>query len=211
MPHPEPALRFHWLRPDKLPTASSAEGHPSKGELMRRTLITTLALTLITSMMLGMGVHRASAQDEEATPDVIEGVAFENLGVAFPDAPGDSLLQLMRVTIQPDAELPAHTQPGTALVHVEQGTVGLTITEGDVRGGVQILRAGGNAGTPTADDEVSLETEFTLASGDTVALDRDVVRTFRNTGSEEAVLTIAVTAERNRPSFDFADDSTVDS
>ncbi len=176
---------------------------------MRRTLILTLTLTLIASMMLGIGAQRASAQDAEATPNVIEGVEFENLGVAFPDAPADSLLQLIRVTIQPDAELPAHTQPGTALVHVEQGTVGLTVTEGDVRGGVQILRTGGNAGTPAAGDEVSLETEFTLASGDTVALDRDIVRTLRNTGSEEAVLTIAVTAERNRPSFDFADDTTV--
>ncbi len=176
---------------------------------MRRTLILTLTLTLIASMMLGIGAQRASAQDAEATPNVIEGVEFENLGVAFPDAPTDSLLQLIRVTIQPDAELPAHTQPGTALVHVEQGTIGLTVTEGDVRGGVQILRAGGNAGTPAAGDEVSLETEFSLASGDTVALDRDIVRTLRNTGSEEAVLTIAVTAERNRPSFDFVDDTTV--
>ncbi len=175
---------------------------------MRRKPILTLALTLIVAVTLGAAAPRATAQDDEATPNVIEGIDIENLGVAFPDAPADRLLQLIRVTIQPDAELPAHTQPGTALVHVEQGTVGLTITEGDVRGGVQILRAGGNASTPAPGDDVILETEFTLASGDTVALDRDIVRTFRNSGSEEAVLTIAATADRNRPTFDFDDADT---
>ncbi len=176
---------------------------------MQRSLILTLALALLAMGMLGIGTQRVSAQDEEATPNVIEGVDIENLGVAFPDAPGDSLLQLIRVTIQPDAELPSHTQPGTALVHVERGTVGLTITAGDVRGGVQILRDGGNASTPAVGNEVILETEFTLASGDTVSLDRDVVRILRNTGGDPVVLTMAVNAERDQPAFSFEDGSTV--
>ena len=176
---------------------------------MQRRLILTLALALLAMGMLRVGTHRVSAQDDAATPNVIEGVDIENLGVAFPDPPGNSLLQLIRVTIQPDAELPSHTQPGTALVHVERGSAGLTVTAGDVRGGVQILRDGGNASTPAVDDEVVLENEVTLASGDTVALDRDVVRTFRNTGSDPLVLTMAVIAERDQPAFDFEDETAV--
>jgi quercetin dioxygenase-like cupin family protein len=41
-------------------------------------------------------------------------------------------LGLSRVTVMPDAELPAHTHPGTQVAYVEQGTLTYTVNDGRV-------------------------------------------------------------------------------
>lgn len=42
-------------------------------------------------------------------------------------------LGLSRVTVMPDAELPAHTHPGTQVAFVEQGTLTYTVNDGLVK------------------------------------------------------------------------------
>lgn len=62
-------------------------------------------------------------------------------------------LGLSRVTVMPDAELAAHTHPGTQVAYVEQGTLTYTVNDGKVR-----VREG------SADDPTLVRT---IASGET--------------------------------------------
>jgi quercetin dioxygenase-like cupin family protein len=171
-----------------------------------RRIIPTILVAAILAILVPAG---AGVTAQEATPaPTITGIDIENLGVAEPASATGQLLELTRVTFEPTAELPPFTQPGTVIVYVDAGSISLTVTEGDVSGGVHIFRqtaAQPPVPSPTTEELLQPNTEYVLHRGDSVVLDHDVVRKLRNTGQIKAVILISSLLQRDTPSFQFVE------
>ncbi len=137
---------------------------------MRRTAFgfIVVALLLAASPMVAPGWRAVRAQ--EASPVVAEemlelppGVALAVLTqlapVELPAAP--AALGVIRLTLEPGAEIPPHPHPGLEIVLIETGSVSVRVVEGPAILGV---RAGAEAGA--APDTAGPGEELTAAAGD---------------------------------------------
>ncbi len=169
----------------------------------------------------------AVAQDASpvASPEATTGVQVEPLGL-LEVAPGLAV-PVVRITIAPGAALPPHSSPGPAVAQVVTGQVNyLLITGTATRARLRLLppnstpaAATPGAGTPVAEGTATAGTtdafavvenevfvtgeETPLEPGQGVAFGPDVIHTFRNTGSEPAVLVLVGEFPPNEPALAF--------
>lgn len=166
---------------------------------MRQRLLVTSTLILAVAALLGLGPALTSAQDGTPTADPFAGVTIEALGSAVPSAAPDDALVLLRLTMEPGANIPAHSHPGPVVLYVDSGTFGTTWVEGEG----QLTRAA-MAGTPAAAEPVTAGAELILESGDTLAYE-GAVHTMANAGDEPLVLLVSALLVADQPGFLFAE------
>jgi quercetin dioxygenase-like cupin family protein len=140
---------------------------------MRRLVFATLCL--IAALGVGAcggssgpdGSEASTATTTSAPPTTVVPVLREVLAsdVGPPGAP-DRTLTLVRYTIAPGAQLPAHIHPGIQLASIDSGSLSYTI----VTGTATVTR--GPGGPP---ESVTGPTTITLGPGDAVAEKGDMV------------------------------------
>ena len=95
---------------------------------------------------------------------------------------------LLRAIYQPAGSEPFAADPGSGVGYVEAGT--LTIR---LEGATTVTRAA-TGGTPAPQEQVAAGTEVTLSPGDAVIFPPFTGGTISNTGTEPAVLLVALLA-----------------
>jgi quercetin dioxygenase-like cupin family protein len=139
---------------------------------MRRTIaVLWIALVVV---LPGALTERLVAQ--EATPVASQSIEYF---VAIPSerAPGNTVY-LIRFTLQPGAEIEAHSHPGTTILAVEEGALGYTLLEGTAH----VIRSSGADGRLTTESISEPGTDVILEAGDTIYYEADVTHTARNAG-----------------------------
>jgi quercetin dioxygenase-like cupin family protein len=62
-----------------------------------------------------------------------QAVTRDVLASGYPTQTQDQILELVRITIAPNAKLPVHIHPGMQTVQVESGTLTFTVVDGEAR------------------------------------------------------------------------------
>jgi mannose-6-phosphate isomerase-like protein (cupin superfamily) len=174
----------------------------TKGMIPMRHL--TLAMTALSLLLLGglglvfpasIGSH-ALAQDA----DPFAGVTIEAMGGGASTLAADRNLVLLRITMEPGANIPPHRHPGEVVLYVDSGTFGTTFVDGTGT----ITRAT-TAGTPAATESVSVDTENILNEGDSLVYSEAAAHTMANPGDEPLVLLVSAILSPDMPGFMFMD------
>lgn len=149
-----------------------------------------LVLSLLAVVCVGGGQVLAQAADPMA------GTTIETLGTFTPSVAGDSVLVLMRITMEPGTVIPAHQHPGAVVVVVEEGVYGTELLEGS-----GTLTRAGTTGEG-ASEVVSAGSEATLQPGDSFSYE-GAVHTMANPGDEPLVLLVSALLDPAMPGFMF--------
>ncbi len=178
------------------------DDEPGEGSgLSRRTALLKVSAGGLAAALLVRGIGNALAQDASPTPAYAAGVTAEILGrIEPPGAPG-YVLQLVRVTFAPGAEVATHRHSGGTVTTTLSGSHAFTVLEGNAR----LIRAG--MATPAADAEagepMQLGQEYAIAVGDVMVFDETVAHTAHNPNNEPAVLMEAQLRAGDRPLTEF--------
>jgi len=158
---------------------------------MRRHVV--LAIVCV-AVVVTLSASRTQVNAQESTPIAetgSEGVTFEVAAFgpvpAYPQEPAE--IGLFRLRFAPSSRLvvPAD-DPGMAIHYVDVGTMAIRFSAP-----VVIIRGGAEDAEEAPDQErVSAGTEFTLEAGDSFVAPSPSGGEFRNDGTEEAVVLIAV-------------------
>ena len=159
----------------------------------RRTwIVLLLALPLLLAGLAGVAAQDATpGPATPASGEVIRDVLAEGT----PDADPEDALQLVRYTIPPHIQLPAHTHPGMQVSTVESGTLLYTVVEGEA----YVTRADGTEETITPESgEVAIE------AGDAIVEPAGMIHYGRNGADEPIVLLTASLFEADEPPSELA-------
>ena len=117
------------------------------------------------------------------------GISTERLGRGPWEMAPEQALALLRITFAPGGSVAPHTHPGETIFHLASGTLLFTLHEGEARLG----RAsdGSPAATLTAAEAIPVGAEITLAAGDTVYYQEEVLQSERNDGDDDAVILVS--------------------
>lgn len=118
-----------------------------------------------------------------------QGIDVETLGRSVPVSAGHVAL-LLRVTYAPGAHIPPHSDPGTGVWVVNQGTIGFTVRQGEA-----VITRAGSAAT----ERLGPGAEVILDVGDTASYGPDNVHTSRNAGDAPAVILIGGVYAEEQP------------
>jgi len=137
-------------------------------------------------------VHTASSADPMA------GVSTDVLGsLPSAGAPGYSLV-FLRITMQPGADIPAHSHPGDVVVVVQSGKFGTQFVRG--QGTVTRATAGGQAPAPVT---LKAGDSAVLLPGDSLAYGGSAGHTMSNAGDGPLVLLVSALLADGQPGFMF--------
>ena len=168
---------------------------------MRRRIVPTSALALLVlSSLVIIGAGATAAHDLTQEADPFAGVTIEALGGGPSALAPDYNLVLLRITMEPGANIPPHRHPGEVVLSVDTGTFGTTFVDG----GGTISRAT-TPGTPAATESVTVGTENILEAGDSLAYGEAAAHTMTNPGDEPLVLLISAILAPDQPGFMFMD------
>ena len=176
----------------------------ASGGLSRRTALWTVSAGGLAAALLVRSAVQAAAQDASPTPAYAAGVTAEILGRIEPPAAPGYVLQLVRVTFAPGAEVAAHVHSGGTVTTEISGSHAFTVLEGSarlIRAGTATPAAGAEAGEP-----MELGREYTIEVGDVIVFDETVAHTAHNPNSEPAVLMEAQLRASDRPLTEFVPD-----
>jgi mannose-6-phosphate isomerase-like protein (cupin superfamily) len=169
--------------------------------LSRRTALWKVSAGGLATALLVRSAVQAAAQDASPTPAYAAGVTAEILGRIEPPAAPGYVLQLVRVTFTPGAEVAAHVHSGGTVTTTLSGSHAFTVVEGNarlIRAGMATPAAGTEAGEP-----MELGREYTIDVGDVMVFDESVAHTAHNPNSEPAVLMEAQLRAGDRPLTEF--------
>jgi len=133
-----------------------------------------------------------------AQSDPMAGVATEALGsLPAAGAPGYTLV-FLRITMQPGANIPAHSHPGDVVVVVQSGKFGTSF----VRGQGTVTRAATGGADPVT---VTLKAgdSAMLLPGDSLAYGGSAGHTMSNAGDTPLVLLVSALLADGQPGFMF--------
>jgi quercetin dioxygenase-like cupin family protein len=152
-----------------------------------RTHASLVGLIVIAALALVAGAGRVAAQDQATpAPETSAEVVREVLSPGSPAGAPGQVLQLVRYTIPPGAQLPAHTHPGMQAAWVVSGTLSYTVVEG----AVPLYRAATD-GTSGAEAIEPADGEVAILPGDAFVEPAGVVHFGRNAGEEPVVILVA--------------------
>jgi quercetin dioxygenase-like cupin family protein len=168
----------------RIPTKSNPEETP----MHKKSVAMFLSLLFI---LPTVGIERLVAQ--EATPIPSQSIEYF---VAIPSAqtPGQTVY-LVRFTLQPGAEIEAHSHPGTTILAVEQGALGYTLLEGTAH----VIRSAGTAETAKTESVSVPGTDVILEAGDTIYYEADVIHTAWNASDAPAHVLATHILENGQP------------
>lgn len=167
---------------------------------MRRRTGPSLAMLLLLLSGLVLVGRGTAAHDLTQEADPFAGVTIETLGGGPSTLAADYNLVLLRITMEPGANIPPHRHPGEVVLSVDSGTFGTTFVDGTGT----ITRAT-TAGTPAATESVTTGTENTLEAGDSLAYGEAAAHTMANAGDEPLVLLVSAILDPAQPGFMFMD------
>ena len=185
-----------------------------------------VAIVLLVATLLVAPAVAAQEASPAATPEAIEGVRVEPLGLVEV-LPG-LFTPVVRVELAPGVGLRPHTSPAPVLAQVESGEVSYAVITGIAQRARLVAAAPPGtpgagtpeigtpaAGTPAAQavedfavveqEVLILGEEIPLGPGEGVTFGPDVVHTFRNTGDEPAVLLLVGDYPPEQPVFQFVE------
>src|SRR5919112_1493800 len=155
--------------------------------MMRRFLIILLPVLALSAAVPGESVR---ARQEQAIP----GVAIEELGRSPVGEERGNELVLLRVTIEPGANIPPSDGSAAVVVVIDEGRAGVTLEGG--AGEANLTLAGGNGTVP-----LNSGVETILAPGDAVSSVKGTGLALRNAGDDEAMLLYAVVTSHGGSPF----------
>ena len=134
----------------------------------------------------------------QASPDPMAGVTTELLG-SLPSAssPGYTLV-FLRITMQPGANIPAHSHPGDVVVVVQSGKFGTSF----VRGEGTVSRAAVGGADPVK-ATLKAGDSAVLLPGDSLAYGGSAGHTMSNAGDTPLVLLVSALLANGQPGFMF--------
>jgi len=142
----------------------------------------------------GLCLARATAgrpvTAQDATPANMAEITLVPLGRGLPVTADGLALSLTRITFPVGGGDAPHTHPGTAIVTVESGTMGMTPLKGDAT----LMRGGIGDGEPIEHD-----VEITLAPGDAVFFAGEHGDVNRNLGESPLVFLVAALYPADQP------------
>ena len=164
------------------------------------SLLVVLAVVLLGPLTL-VRAQEATPPADAAAPSV--GVTIELLDIGQPAATPGQALSLVRITFEPGGYFVAHGHPGAQIWYIDAGTLSTSILEGTAR-----LTRAPVGGTPTPPEELAPGDEVTMAEGEALFFDHDVVHTVRNEGDETSVLLISAILAADQPPVIFHHEGT---
>jgi hypothetical protein len=125
--------------------------------------------------------------------DVLPRGNEEGIVTPFVEAGGVEVLYVAVLTLPPDACIPFRFREGAVVLFVQQGSVVYTALE---YAGAEdpIVEKGDSDGSAGDNIAVALGEPVSLHAGDWITQDRTVWYSFRNSGSEDAIISAAVFA-----------------
>lgn len=129
------------------------------------------------------------AQEAPAPNTYTQAVTREVLASGYPTQDQAEILELVRITIAPNAKLPTHIHPGMQIVQIESGTLTYTVVEGEAK----VTRADGT--------ELMLKTGETsqLTVGDALVESAGMVHFGENQTSSPVILLAASLLDADQP------------
>lgn len=163
---------------------------------MRRPLLATAVLAAFV-LVAGCGGSSGSgrparvASATTAAPATTAAAVVKEVLASMTDPPGapGRTLTLIRYTIAPGAQLPAHVHPGVQLASIQAGSLSYTVVSGTA-----IVRRAGNA-TP---EPVTGPKAITLDPGDAVEEKGDMVHFGANRTADPVVILATLLTESGR-------------
>lgn len=162
---------------------------------MRRIIF--ISLVAVTALMGSTFAARAHVQDEA---DPMAGTTVEALGGGPSGLAADHALVLLRITMEPGANIPPHSHPGEVVLYVESGTFGTTFVDGS-----GVITRATTPGTPAATEQVTTGSENILKAGDSLAYSEEAAHTMVNAGEDTLVLLVSAILDPTQPGFMFMD------
>jgi quercetin dioxygenase-like cupin family protein len=162
---------------------------------MHRIIAALAVMSLVSMALIGSvtAPHRALGQDASPSPGMQapEGVTFQFIayGQLPQNMPPQEAMSMFRISFKPGAGFPVDkTDPTTALVSVERGT--LTVT---VDADIVVLDGGNMTGQMTQQDFKTMPAgqQFTMTVGDSALFPGNTAGTVSNAGTEDAVILVA--------------------
>jgi quercetin dioxygenase-like cupin family protein len=149
-------------------------------------LATTLAGPLVSPGAIAQDASPAS--ESGPPPGLVDETLAVGLTEALPEVPAIVLMQ--RVTIAPGADIPSSPDdPGFSFFRIESGTLTVqTDSPLSVVRAAALAEALATPGTMPTMEDISADTKFTLAAGDSVTFPPGVGGGLRNDGSEPVVM-----------------------
>ena len=133
-----------------------------------------------------------------AQSDPMAGVTTEALGsLPSAGAPGYTLV-FLRITMQPGANIPAHSHPGDVVVVVQSGKFGTSF----VRGQGTVTRAAAGGADPVT-ETLKAGDSAVLLPGDSLAYGGSAGHTMSNAGDTPLVLLVSALLADGQPGFMF--------
>jgi quercetin dioxygenase-like cupin family protein len=148
-----------------------------------------VSLFLVLAVVLLGPLTIVRAQEASPPPDAaapMAGLVIEILDSGEPAAAPGQALSFVRITFEPGGYFAAHGHPGAQIWYIDAGTLDTEIMEGTAR----LTRAPVD-GTPAPAEQLAPGDAVTMAEGDALFFDHDVVHTVRNAGDETSVLLIS--------------------
>jgi len=134
---------------------------------------------------------------QEADP--FAGATIQSLGAIAPMKSPDNTMNLVRLTMEPGASIPAHHHPGPVVIEVESGQ----FTTGLLKASGVINRAARN-GKEASTEPIKPGVEYVLEPGDSMVYDEDGTgHTMANRGTEPLVLLASVLWTTEQDGFIF--------
>ena len=155
---------------------------------MHRVVRVVTALAFVAVAAIGFSTRGSAAPPapQPVTIPCATDVSAQVFGNASPAAAPGQTQVLVRITFAPGGSLGPHTHPGTLIASIESGTLGFTLVD---RGEMAIMRSG-DAGTPAAEEPITMGQEAELNAGDWF-VETGMVHSARAIGDEPVVVTIS--------------------
>jgi mannose-6-phosphate isomerase-like protein (cupin superfamily) len=171
----------------------------------RAILVLALAFAAFTPALAhlgpGFGWEQEAApqpSDAQASADPMAGVTTEALGsLPSAGAPGYTLV-FLRITMQPGANIPAHSHPGDVAVVVQSGRFGTSF----VRGQGTITRATTGMAAPAA-ETLKAGDSAVLLPGDSLTYSGSAGHNMSNAGDTPLVLLVSALLATGQSGFMF--------
>ncbi|MGH2560399.1 MAG: cupin domain-containing protein [Thermomicrobiales bacterium] len=138
--------------------------------------------------------------DVQEGADPLAGTTVEALGGGPSTLAADYNLVMLRITMEPGANIPAHSHPGEVVLFVESGTFGTAFVEG-----TGVITRATPPGTPAATEPVTAGPENILEAGNSLAYSEAAAHTMVNAGEDTLVLLVSAILAPDQPGFMFMD------
>lgn len=165
-----------------------------------------IVAVLIFSLMAGaIGFAQAQTPESQSAEEEIHGASIEIIADTTSES-GEVGMTLYRIILEPDADpIPKHEHYGSVTWYIDSGTLGFTVTSGEVW--VRCADECVPGATPDASGFVLVpeETEVVLEAGDWIIQHDTTVHAYHNAGDDTVVIDASTTWPiEDEPSMDDA-------